>query len=605
MMICPFMYGQNHWNTDIHAYDLNMSITAVICLDGVEQRSSELEIAAFCNDELRGNKRAEYEEKLDRYIVYLTVYGNENFDINFKIYDHDLEEEINCTSLTSLEYISYATIGEILNPFVINFEMPFVTFIGNGSWNIESNWENSILPTDDDNVLIDGNASITEGNNITVRSLKINENKSLTIENTAKLTVKANIDNTDVDALILKDGAQIVHDNTDVAATFMKDISNPSSWINHESGWQFIASPMSNSLISNFATSYENGEGDYDLYKYDGTQEYQWVNYKIHDDFEETFIPGRAYLASYENQTMALFQGNLNEKKSFDFSIDNNPDNHWSNFYLLGNPFSFDIDWNDMNHNMVENGFATLNATTGTYVYKVDESIKVGEGFMIYTRGENPTLSYEISSKSTKESINYVNIIVSNDKGSDNLILVVNENESKGFPKLDNFNDNIANIYVNDNDTNYGIFNCSELNEVAVSFDTKEMGSYNLRFDINGRFDDIYLFDKITKENVNISLEKEYNFISTSHDIKDRFVITMTNNDENDIENFAFFNNDVLIIKDLIDNTEINIYDVSGRCVYHSDHAKDYLTTYMLKAGVYLVQKIDNKGIKTQKIIID
>jgi len=386
------------------------------------------------------------------------------------------------------------------------------------------------LPTETDDVVIDGDALIS--NEVVIKSLVINAGKSLTIQNGGILTVTETITNTDYDALIIEDGGQIIQTNENVAATFKKNIVNPTSWSNPVSGWQFISSPMLDAATEGF----ESTEGDYDLYKFDGAAELQWVNYKKHNDFEDTFASGVGYIASYESQTTASFQGILNnETEYFDFGIDYNSSNDWANFYLLGNPFSFDIDWEYMSYNIkkMEEGFVTLDANTGAYIYNVDGVIKVGEGFLICTNGKNPYLEYgEEEKKLRSNRSDYINIIASNSNGSDNVIINNVESESAGFPKLDNINPNIANVYVKHEDRRYGIFNRGESEEIELHFDAKEMGNYTLTFDINGNYENLYLIDKMTGESVNLLLENEYTFTAMSNDNPERFIIKMDNSQQ-------------------------------------------------------------------------
>ena len=72
--LCSFAFGQsgNYWTTNPNTYDGSMTLVAVINIDGEEQRTTQLEIGAFCsdednNEELRGNTRLVYKEKKDRY----------------------------------------------------------------------------------------------------------------------------------------------------------------------------------------------------------------------------------------------------------------------------------------------------------------------------------------------------------------------------------------------------------------------------------------------------------------------------------------------------------------------------------------------------------
>ncbi len=112
----------NHWQADINKYPNNMNITAVVSLDGVEQMSEGYEIAAFVNGDCRGSAEAVYNEMFDRYVFFLTVYGEMEENIRFRLYDlsHDVEYS---ESSETIQFSVDATVGNIKDPFVINYAM--------------------------------------------------------------------------------------------------------------------------------------------------------------------------------------------------------------------------------------------------------------------------------------------------------------------------------------------------------------------------------------------------------------------------------------------------------------------------------------------------
>ncbi|MBQ2907093.1 MAG: T9SS type A sorting domain-containing protein [Bacteroidales bacterium] len=602
IMIAKFAYCvENYWKVNPSAYEFNMNVTASVYIDDVEQQDAMLEIGVFFGEELRGSALPRLSPLVNKYIYDLTIYSDENCELSFKLYDHYTNEvsDLDCEQI--LTFVANGTEGNAFNPYIIAFSTPIpaVTFTGNGSWNDASNWENSTLPTETDAVVIDGNVLVSD--EVTVNSLSINEGKSVTIQDGGVLIVTGEIVNTDYDALIIEDGGQIIQRNENVAATFKKNIVNPSSWSNPESGWQFISSPMLDAATEGF----ESIEGDYDLYKFDGSQELQWVNYKNHEDFEETFTPGVGYIASYQSQDVAEFKGDLNnETEYFEFEIGFDADNEWACFSLLGNPFSFDIDWELMVPSRLEDGFVTLNSTTGAYIYNVEGKIKVGEGFMVNAYNRRSSLEYDNSAKSRKEKSDYINIVASNSNGFDNVIVNDVKNESAGFPKLDNINPNIANVYVKHEDRRYGIFNRGESEEIPLYFDAKEMGTYTLTFDVKGDYENLYLLDKMTGEELNLLLENEYKFMASANDNTERFVLMFDGGQQSVVSSqFAYINNGEIIITDISGKAQINIYDALGRCVLRMDAASHVLVDGF-DSGMYIIQKIDENGINVQKVVI-
>lgn len=601
-LIANFAYSTDlYWQVNPYAFEFNMNVTATVYIDDAEQQNEMLELGVFCGDELRGSALPRLSPLVNKYIYDLTIYSDQTCDLSFKLYDHSTNTVSDLVNGQILVFVANGTAGNAFNPYIVNFTTPIppVTFTGNGSWNETSNWQDATLPTETDDVLIDGNAVITS--EVLVNSLTINEGKSLTIQDGGILTVTKTITNADYDALIIEDGGQIIQTNENVAATFKKNIVNPTSWSNPVSGWQFISSPMTNAATADF----ESTEGDYDLYKFDGAAELQWVNYKNHDDFEEAFTSGVGYIASYESQTTASFQGTLNnETEYFDFEIGFDEDNEWACFSLLGNPFSYNIDWDLMVPSRMEDGFVTLNTSTGAYIYNVEGEIKVGEGFLVNAYNRRSSLEYDNSAKSRGEKSDYINIIASNSNGSDNVIINNVESESTGFPKLDNINPNIANVYVKHEEIRYGIFNCGESEEIELHFDAKEIGTYTLSFDVKGDYENLYLIDKMTGKRVNLLLENEYSFTAMSNDNPERFIINMDNSQPStDNSHFAYISGEELIIE-----TEgtIQIIDMMGRVVY-SDAVSDVnsrIDVSSLNKATYLIRVINENGVKVQKVIL-
>ena len=337
------------------------------------------------------------------------------------------------------------------------------------------------------------------------------------------------------------------------------------------------------------------------------------------------FEKGRGYLVSYQNEdNVAEFKGNLNclaKGESYQIDLNHYPENIIAQFNLIGNPFAFDLTWEtDVDINNVYDGFATLDAINGGYVYKENGTIKAGEGFMVRTNetGNNYIRFSKASRRSYRAESKSVNIIASNDKGSDNVIIRFDDEVKSGFPKLVNFNERLANIYVKEENVNYGIMNFNTaIDEIPLYFDAKEMGTYTLTFDVKGDYENLYLLDKMTGEKVNILMENEYSFIANSNDNAERFIIKMDNSQQAiNNSHFAYVSGENLIITDISGEAQINIYDALGRCVLRMDAASHVRTDVAgrdaachvlvdgFDSGIYIIQKIDENGVNVQKLIL-
>ena len=110
----------NHWQPNLNTYPDNMSVMAVVELDGNELEGENYELAAFANGEVRGSARLLYVEPLNRYMAFLTVAGDEAAELRFGLYNTETGEvETQC--ITSLQYETNAVIGSFAEPYVVRF----------------------------------------------------------------------------------------------------------------------------------------------------------------------------------------------------------------------------------------------------------------------------------------------------------------------------------------------------------------------------------------------------------------------------------------------------------------------------------------------------
>lgn len=112
----------NHWNPNPYQYQNNMTVIGVISFDDDEQRTTSLELGAFCDDECRGSVMTHYEEIFDRYYVYLMIYGNNDDSITFRCYDHNLNMELDMASESHVIFRTNDMIGNTNEPFDFNFK---------------------------------------------------------------------------------------------------------------------------------------------------------------------------------------------------------------------------------------------------------------------------------------------------------------------------------------------------------------------------------------------------------------------------------------------------------------------------------------------------
>ena len=169
-MGCPQIASndeENHWNVDIHEYPYNMSVTGIIQINGVEQQTPTLEIGAFCGDECRGTQRLTYYPQVDRYLVFLTLYGDAGDMMNFRLYNHALGQELDLSCSSTISFVPDGFMGTPFDPYVFDFGGMTVEQVSNFSQGY--NWWSTCIEQEG----INGLGILQEGlgsNGVTIRS---------------------------------------------------------------------------------------------------------------------------------------------------------------------------------------------------------------------------------------------------------------------------------------------------------------------------------------------------------------------------------------------------------------------------------------------------
>ena len=434
-------------------------------------------------------------------------------------------------------------------------------------------------------------------------------NGVVTVTNGAVLTVNGILGNTTPSNLVIEDGGQLIHGNAGVMATVRQSIDNPQTWGFDNTGWQIVSSPMVNAPVTNFIES----DDDYDLYKWVPENEDEngvarpWYNHKSHSSDFLTLEEGEGYLVSYPDQVSFDNTGTLNFGNTWDFVLSTyNADNQWSYYTLLGNPFVYDIDWNSMTKtNIFEGGFATVE--NGVFRYNAAGIIPVAEGFMVKATDAAASLKYNRGAAKSTDTFRSVNIIVESNAGTDNAVVVMN-NGKGGFEKLANVNDKVSLVFLTSGYDRYGIYSCPEnVNSVSVGFKAKTMSEFKMRIETVGEFDCIYLIDNSTGDKVNMLMEECYEFVGMPNGDINRFSLVFDESNETVTtgEQFAYVSDNVIIIENVKGIGEVKVIDMLGRLMLTGKVSSgDGINVESLNTGVFVIQMIDESGLKTQKVLV-
>lgn len=111
----------NHWNPNAYDFPTNMNVIATIEINGIEQTTNALELGAFYGDECRGSQMLDYYDVLDRYLVFMTLYGEYGHVMTFRLYDHETQQELDLECSQTITFSSNAIIGSISDPYIFSF----------------------------------------------------------------------------------------------------------------------------------------------------------------------------------------------------------------------------------------------------------------------------------------------------------------------------------------------------------------------------------------------------------------------------------------------------------------------------------------------------
>lgn len=117
----------NYWTPNGSEYEDNMALTGVVCINGVEQQSTTLEVGVFCGEECRGSGLPTYFFPTQRYVVQLLVYGEMGDQLTFKLYDHDLGQELDLVLPDTVTFTADGY-GSLSQPYALNFVGNTVTY---------------------------------------------------------------------------------------------------------------------------------------------------------------------------------------------------------------------------------------------------------------------------------------------------------------------------------------------------------------------------------------------------------------------------------------------------------------------------------------------
>lgn len=398
------------------------------------------------------------------------------------------------------------------------------------------------------------------------------------------------------------------------------------------------------------------GDLKWDLYSYFEPQ-YHWINLKRSTDNhwhidgdheaivdsegnnyqnETTFVPGKGYMMainqdSYLSSTGILNTGGEKVEITNQEPLDPTYNKGWN---LVGNPYQAYLDLTKVTSS--KNQFYIYDAEQGVYVpYTVGQSansvtpsryIHPHQAFFMYSSAESEEYVFDYTWATAKQDenglsyfrgsdnqLNYplVNLFAENQLGNRDLTIIeFNRPELGGATKVKGLHNTDFKIAASLNGLEYGmLFTPEGTEKVPVHFQTETDGTFTFKWNMeNGDFTSLRLIDNKTGVNYDMLANDSYTFEASVDDYSSRFYITymVTGVDEEvvfDSNSFAFFNGSEWVING---KGRLDVIDMTGRVLYaaqlNSDQNKVNLDGFA--KGVYLLRVIDNKVVRTQKIIV-
>ena len=120
-MLTPKYENATEWQPDMAtSHPFNMNMIAVISLNDEELRSENVEIGVFNGETCRGAMCPMYVEALDQYMVFLTMYGEDNEPYSFRLLDHETGEVYESNE-AGVSFKADVVLGGLESPFELKF----------------------------------------------------------------------------------------------------------------------------------------------------------------------------------------------------------------------------------------------------------------------------------------------------------------------------------------------------------------------------------------------------------------------------------------------------------------------------------------------------
>ena len=396
-----------------------------------------------------------------------------------------------------------------------------------------------------------------------------------------------------------------------------------------EGNYRFIASP----LVENTApTAVDNmiTETPYDLYRFDQSEDAEWINYKANmEDF--VLENGQGYLYANAEDVNLIFKGAFNEDDTKEVGLAYDATATFAGWNLVGNPFPVDAYANKSYYTMNEEGTAIEPVAVS-----METAIPACTGVMVMAEAEGETVVFSTEAPEAATNQGCLQIELSQavelvetptrkqdgpSTGSVTALdkAIVSFNAGDRLEKFV-FNKENAVISIPQGGKELAIACSNKQGEMPLNFKASKNGEYTLTIHPEAvELDYLHLIDNLTGADVDLlspagtspserGTGGVYTFTAKTTDYASRFRLVFSGNEADGpsagSETFAFINNGNIIITGADAGATLQIVDMQGRVVVScGGHTRCVPTTGMAK-GVYVLRLINAEDVRTQKIVV-
>lgn len=469
-------------------------------------------------------------------------------------------------------------------------------FVRKGHWNEIDNWENWYMPSEGDNVFMKAKARIPANYVAKAGTITfLNGGDPLHPSYLGSITVA--------------DGGQLRHSSRNVRVTMEKNIIG---YTGEKDNYKLLAFPTANdinlsaitidNILHHFITS-----STFDLYKFDHSQDLEWINFENGSHPFTLIQNGVGYL--YANTQSDRYEFNISNLKPSNNNVTKNlayiSGKAFSGWNLLGNPFACNaylLDGNDFYRLQEVEGESKI-------VLAENNAIAPMEGIFVVasTSGESVTFTADEPRGGSMMDFTLRKAFMRSDVCLDRARVRFSEGQNMGhFDLMADPN----RLYIPLDGKAMAVVNTQPIGELPLNFEAASDGTFVLGFTNKAEgLAYCHLIDNLTGADIDLLQQPEYTFDAKSNNYASRFRVVFVAKDAStgsatdDSETFAYNSNGSWIIVNE-DQATLQVVDVQGR-ILSSETIEGCVSKNIQAApGVYMLRLVKGENVKVQKVVV-